>query len=90
MHIIFIVNGENVPVEADINSPLAEARNKALAASYNTGRPPDEWGIRDERGVLLSPDAKVESYGFKEAVRLFLTLGTGAGGYTQIDSAGGL
>ena len=78
--IVFIVNGEDVPVEASVHAPLLAARNKALADSHNTGRPPEEWEIRDERGELLPPDRKVEAFNFADRVRLFLTLRVGAGG----------
>ena len=78
--IIFIVNGEDVPVDASVHAPLLAARNKALADSHNTGRPPEEWEVRDERGVLLPPEQKVETFNFPDRVRLFLTLRVGAGG----------
>lgn len=78
--IIFIVNGEDVPVNADVHAPLADARNKALADSHNTGRPPEEWEVRDERGVRLQPDQKVKAFSFPDRARLFLTLQIGVGG----------
>lgn len=78
--ITFIVNGEDVLVDANPASPLHALRNKALAMSKNTGRPPDEWEIRDQRGILLSPEQSVESFHFSDGVRLFLTLRVGAGG----------
>jgi hypothetical protein len=78
--IVFIVNGQDVPLEVNPHEPLHAARNQALAKSHNTGRPPDEWEIRDERGNLLDPGARIESFNFGSGVRLFLTLRVGAGG----------
>jgi hypothetical protein len=79
--LVFVVNGEDVDMpKLNIHEPLHAARNKALADSGNTGRPPAEWEIRTEAGVLLNPDAKLESLGLKPGTRLFLTLAVGAGG----------
>jgi len=51
LRIVFIINGENVPVEGvAAGQPLSMGRQKALAGSHNTGRPPEEWEIRDEAG----------------------------------------
>jgi hypothetical protein len=78
--IIFVVNGQEQEVEANENQPLKAARNKALADSHNTGRPPDEWVIYDEQGNELDPDRKIETFHFTSPVRLTLTLRVGAGG----------
>ena len=80
IRIVFIINGENVPVDANMHSPLHVARDRALTQSHNTGRPLHEWEIRDEKGTLLPPDAKIESFNFPNNVRLFLSLKVGAGG----------
>ncbi len=79
--LIFIVNGVDVRVEANVNSPLKEARNKALADSNNTGRPMDEWEIHNAAGQLLDPNKKIEELvGLTDGTRLFLNLRVGAGG----------
>jgi hypothetical protein len=78
--ILFIVNGEDVIVHAELAEPLAAARNKALAETRNTGRPPDEWEVRDETGVLLDPSLPMTDFQFRPGVRLFLSLRVGAGG----------
>jgi hypothetical protein len=79
--LVFVVNGEDVDIpKFNINEPLHAARNKALADSGNTGRPPDEWEVRTEAGVLLDPKSKLDSLGLKPGTRLFLTLAVGAGG----------
>jgi hypothetical protein len=78
--IIFVVNGQDVPTEMPVKAPLKAARDKALEKSQNTGRPFDEWEIRTEAGIVLSPDEKIETFNFKDGVRLYLTLRVGAGG----------
>lgn len=78
--IVFVVNGEDVPVTVNPHEPLGAARNKALSLSKNTGRPPEEWEIRDEAGTPLDPGQKIATFGFGPRVRLFLTLKVGAGG----------
>lgn len=78
--LVFIVNGEDVPVFAERTAPLLKARAEALAISHNTGRPPEEWDVRDERGMRLNADQRVETFNFKERGRLFLTLKVGVGG----------
>ena len=78
--IIFIVNGVDVPVEVNLNAPIKTGRNKALALSNNTGRPPEEWEIHNDAGQPLDPEAKAGELGLKERDRLFLNLKVGAGG----------
>ena len=78
--LIFIVNGVDVPVEANLNQPLNVARNKALEESNNTGRPVDEWEVHNDEGLALDSDQKVEDLDLKEGDRLFLNLKVGAGG----------
>jgi hypothetical protein len=78
--IIFIINGVDVAVEANLHAPLATARNHALEQSGNTGRPVDDWVIRDEKGVTLPPEQKVERFNFANGLRLFLMPAVGAGG----------
>jgi hypothetical protein len=78
--LIFIINGVNATVEANIHEPLKTARNKALEESNNTGRPADEWQIHTEDGVLLDADKKIEELGLADEARLLLSLTIGAGG----------
>lgn len=80
INIIFVVNGQEQREEANVHQPLAVARNKALAHTNNTGRPPEEWGIYTEDGTELDPNAKIETFNFADDVRLTLTLKIGAGG----------
>lgn len=78
--LIFIVNGVDVSIDANINEPLKVARNKALTDSNNTGRPMDEWEIHNVEGQPLDPDKKIEELDLKDGTRLFLNLKVGAGG----------
>lgn len=78
--LIFVINGEDVEVDANVNAPLKVARNKALTESGNTGRPFDDWETRDEAGTVLDPDQKVGTFDFEDGTRLFLNLAVGAGG----------
>lgn len=78
--LIFIVNGVDVPVEANLNQPLKVARNKALEESNNIGRPMDEWEVHNDEGQALDSDKKIEELGLVDGARLFLNLKVGAGG----------
>lgn len=78
--LIFIINGVDFSLEANVNAPLKEAVVRALAESHNTGRPPDEWEVRDSNGVLLEMLRSLRDLGLKNGARLFLSLRVGAGG----------
>jgi len=78
--LIFIVNGVDVLVEANINEPIKVARNQALKDSNNTGRPVDEWEVHNDEGVALDPTKKIEELVLVDGARLFLNLKVGAGG----------
>jgi len=83
IRLIFIINGQDFPVEANINAPLLEAVQRALAESGNTGRPVDEWEVRDTSGVLLEKHRTPKELGLHNGTRLFLSLRVGAGGIDQ-------
>lgn len=79
--LIFVINGEDHAVEEDQHVPLRAVRNRALAESKNTGRPPDEWEVRTEQGgQLLDPERKIMELGLTSGTRLLLTLKMGGGG----------
>jgi hypothetical protein len=78
--LVFVVNGQMVPVESSMNAPVKAAVQRALAASDNTGRSPDEWETRDPNGVLVETDRKVGELGLRDGSQLFLSLRVGAGG----------
>lgn len=81
--LIFIINGQDFLVEANVQAPLMEAVQRALAESGNTGRPPDEWEVRDVGGVLLEKHRTPKELGLQSGARLFLSLRVGAGGVDQ-------
>ena len=81
--IIFIINGQDYPIEANVHAPLMVAVQHALNESDNKGRPPEEWEVRDASGVLLETNRTPKELGLSEGVRLFLSLRVGAGGVDQ-------
>jgi len=83
--LIFIINGENFPVETNVHALLIVAVERALVLSGNTGRrDPREWEVRDSAGVLLEVDRSMEHLGLKNGTRLFLSLRVGAGGALRL------
>lgn len=78
--IIFILNGEDVPVSMPVSAPLHAAVERALEQTQNTARPGQDWEVRDAGGALLDQSRKLEEYRFENGVRLFLNLAVGAGG----------
>lgn len=80
--LIFIVNGEDVHIDAEVGKHINLARDAALIKSRNTGRPFEEWEIRDERGALLPPGTTSEEFdpALRPGTKLFLTLMAGVGG----------
>ncbi len=78
--LIFIVNGVDVVIDANVHEPLKVARDKALKDSNNTGRNMDEWEVHNEEGEALDPTKKVQELGLVDGARLFLNLKVGAGG----------
>jgi hypothetical protein len=78
--IVFIVNGEDVPIATNVRPPLREAVARALTQSGNTGRPVDDWEVRDANGALLDTSRRIEDFAFSSGVRLFVSLRVGAGG----------
>lgn len=78
--LVFIINGQDLTINADSRSPLIEAVQKALAESGNTGRPAEEWEVRDVNGVLLETHRTPKELGIHNKARLFLSLKVGAGG----------
>jgi hypothetical protein len=78
--LIFIIGGIEVSVEANLNSPLQAARNKALEQAKETGREPDQWEIKDASGKVLDPKMKVKDLGLEDGVKLFLGPKVSGGG----------
>ena len=80
MRLILIVSGEDISVQTTHWESLANLRDFALTATHNTGRPLDDWDIRDTRGVWQHPNATVENSYLRDGDRLFVTLRVGVGG----------
>lgn len=78
--LVFVINGQEVPEETNLNAPLHSSVHRALEASGNSGRGVDQWEIRDANGVLLEPDRKVGQLNLSDRARLFVSLKVGAGG----------
>jgi hypothetical protein len=82
-HIIslaFVINGQEIRIDTNIEAPLGVAVQKALHDSGNTGRAIDEWEVRDASGALLDVSAKVVDLHLENGARLFVSLRVGAGG----------
>lgn len=78
--LLFVVSGQNVELDVNVETPFQAAIARALETSRNTGRPPQDWELRDERGTLIDPATKIGDYRLANGTRLFLTLRVGAGG----------
>jgi len=78
--LVFIINGQDFKVTADPNAALGLAVAQALRESGNTGRPPEEWEVRDVDGVLLEQSRTPKELRLRDDARLFLSLQVGAGG----------
>lgn len=82
--LVFIINGQDFRVEADVKARLIIAVERALLESGNTGRrDPREWEVRNSSGVLLEVDRTLAELDLKNGARLFLSLKVGAGGCTR-------
>jgi hypothetical protein len=75
-----IVNGQSTSVEANLNAPLHTIIPKALEQTGNAGQPPENWELRDQNGVLLPLETKIEDFNFAAGTKLFLNLKAGVGG----------
>ncbi|MBD9507922.1 DUF2604 domain-containing protein [Ensifer sp. ENS07] len=76
----FVVNGEPVSVEANVNAPLQTAIAKALEVSGNVGQPAENWELKNEDGTVFDPSKKIEDLGITGGQTLFLSLKAGAAG----------
>lgn len=58
--VLFIVNGEDVPMTFPSWLSAATVRDLVLHDSVNTGRPSEEWEMRDIRGAIVEPSANIQ------------------------------
>lgn len=75
-----IVNGKPTVVESNVNAPLRQVIEKALAQTHTTGQPAEQWELRDASGVELPLDQKIRDFNFVAGTQLFLNLKAGVGG----------
>ncbi|MDQ3380868.1 MAG: DUF2604 domain-containing protein [Actinomycetota bacterium] len=75
-----VVNGQATSVQANANAPLHTIIPKALEQTGNAGQPPENWELRDQSGVLLPLETKIEDFNFRAGTKLFLNLKAGVGG----------
>lgn len=80
--LMFIVNGEEVSAVLCGEDLLGKAVAFVLATSHNTGRPHDEWEVRDGKGTLLETSRKLSEYCLASGTRLFVSLKAAGGGGT--------
>ena len=69
-----------------MHAPLMEAELQVLTESENTGRPPDEWEVRDASGVMLKRKLAPNDLGLHKGARLFLSLRVGRSALTADQS----
>ena len=76
-----VVSGEETEVEANVHAPLQTVVRQALEQTGNdTGRTIEEWVLTDREGNPLDVARKIETYGFTDGTRLYLSPKIGAGG----------
>lgn len=80
VRLCFVINGEDWPLNVDVSQPLSIARDLALKETHNTGRPPEEFEMRNERGEYMDPRSSAAAYGIEKFQRLYLSIKVGAGG----------
>lgn len=79
LSLVFIVMGQDVVVEAYLSDLLSKVVADVILKTGNTGRQPDEWEIRAERGELVAPSTLV-SDAIQISKRFFLSPRAGVGG----------
>jgi hypothetical protein len=88
LSLIFIVNGEEVPVAVSPLEPLRVGMDRALRYSNKapvfvtlaTSSSPKDWELRHDSGRLLDPESNAQDNELRSGAHLFLTLRVGAGG----------
>jgi len=79
LKIVFILNGHDVPIDADRNAPLSSAMHHALQQMGYQGVH-NLWEARNAVGELCDPAVKLKEFGWSDGVKLFLTVRIPAGG----------
>jgi hypothetical protein len=80
LELIFVVNGNPVPYEANVNQPLHAVLGAVLAAAGVAGEADkDRWDFKFN-DAPLNPDAKIGDLGLKPGDKVFLHSKAGAVG----------
>jgi len=78
----FVVNGNPVTVEANIQEPLKALLVSTLKKAGVAGEPePDRWIFKDQSGNVLDKNKDVGDFGFAAEATIFLSLEAGIAGY---------
>ncbi|MGC4044847.1 MAG: DUF2604 domain-containing protein [Armatimonas sp.] len=77
---VVIVNGDAVKVQVSAEQPLAAIIPVALENANVTGRPPEDWDIKDEQGNLYDRNRLVSDYDFPVGQVIYLSLRAGEAG----------
>lgn len=78
--LIAIVGGDPVKVKANADEPLESIIPDALEKAGTTGRPPEDWLIKDKEGNLYDRHKLIREYHFPTEFAVYLSLGTGEAG----------
>ena len=74
------VGGEPVKIKAEEDDLLGSIVPEALEKAKVTGRPAEDWLLKDENGVLYDLAKRIGDYGFPSGYVLYLSLGAGEAG----------
>ncbi len=75
-----VVNGVPAVVSANPEAPLSVVVPKALEETHNSGRPLEDWQLKDASGNPLDTSKKIEDFAFPPGTKLYLSLRAGGGG----------
>ncbi len=75
-----IVNGKPTTVEYNPQEHGRALVEKALRQTQNSARPPEDWELRNEKGVKLEQGLRISEYHLQPHDKLFLNLKAGGGG----------
>lgn len=84
INLTFVVNGQPVPVTANLHAPMQTAILEALHKSGNSGQPIENWELRDASGQVLDPSRKIGDFKLQPGTTLFLSLKAGVGGESSV------
>lgn len=80
IRVTVVVNGALIEMDANLNAPLHTLVQHALNDSGNSGRPREDWELKDVGGNALPLDHRVGEAGIGSGSTLYLTLRVGVQG----------